>query len=185
MARLQVMQTKSHLKEELLHERHEQRKNAKKPHLPRVTATMTGFDEEVGPAGRQEQEDEEMVYAPAIVVEKPLVLLARLNVARAPNNENDRNNRVNNNSSNSSSSSSSSSSTVGGGSGRNMKRFKKNFVRVVGAEEVMTARTMGKVLPKESERELQLRLEYESVVAREEKAELMFADRFNMTQRKR
>ena len=60
---------------------------------------------------------------------------------------------------------------------RDVRRFRKNCVRVADSDIIMSARFMEAVLPKESEREIQLRLNADADKSREEFAEQMFSDR--------
>lgn len=60
---------------------------------------------------------------------------------------------------------------------RDMRCFRKNHIRVVDPGNVLSAAYMESVLPKETEREIQLRLEADIDNSREEYAEQMFADR--------
>lgn len=60
---------------------------------------------------------------------------------------------------------------------RDMRCFRKNHIRVVDPGNVLSAVYMESVLPKETEREIQLRLEADIDNSREEYAEQMFADR--------
>ena len=62
-------------------------------------------------------------------------------------------------------------------SARDVRRFEKNFVRTVPMNEILSIAAMDKVLPKESERELQLRLEAEKEEARNLEAEEIFSDK--------
>lgn len=61
---------------------------------------------------------------------------------------------------------------------RDMRCFRKNHIRVVEPGNVLSAVYMESVLPKETEREIQLRLEADMEDSREEFAEQMFADRY-------
>ena len=60
---------------------------------------------------------------------------------------------------------------------RDVRRFRKNCIRVADSDIIMSARFMEAVLPKESEREIQLRLNADADESREEFAEQMFSDR--------
>ena len=60
---------------------------------------------------------------------------------------------------------------------RDVRRFRKNCVRVADSDIIMSARFMEAVLPKESEREIQLRLNADADESRKEFAEQMFSDR--------
>lgn len=64
-----------------------------------------------------------------------------------------------------------------GGRKRDVRCFRKNLVRVVDPGNVLSAAYMESVLPKETEREIQLRLEAAAEDSREEYAEQMFVDR--------
>ena len=60
---------------------------------------------------------------------------------------------------------------------RDVRRFRKNCIRVADSDIIMSARFMEAVLPKESEREIQRRLNADADESREEFAEQMFSDR--------
>ena len=60
---------------------------------------------------------------------------------------------------------------------RDVRKFRKNSIRVADSDIIMSARFMEAVLPKESEREIQLRLNADADESREEFAEQMFSDR--------
>jgi hypothetical protein len=62
---------------------------------------------------------------------------------------------------------------------RDMRCFRKNYIRVVDPGNVLSAVYMESVLPKETEREIQLRLEADIEDSREEYAEQMFVDRYD------
>ena len=64
---------------------------------------------------------------------------------------------------------------------RDMRCFRKNRIRVVEPGNVLSAVYMESVLPKETEREIQLRLEADMEDSREEFAEQMFADRYEVS----
>ena len=145
---MHVMQGKAHVKEEMLFEaqqhRLEQRQNNKKTH-PRASEDLQEFNEDVTYTARDDEPEEEyQEYTPAVVVEKDLLVLDRGSTRRPLNAPN-------------TSSSSSSAGPTYGSSVRNVKKFRKNFVRHVEQESVMQSKYMDRVLPKESERELQLR----------------------------
>lgn len=61
---------------------------------------------------------------------------------------------------------------------RNFKKFRKNIIRRVTAIERVSSRAMERVLPRESEREAQLRMDADMEEEREAAAEQMFSDRF-------
>lgn len=61
---------------------------------------------------------------------------------------------------------------------RDVRCFCKNMVRVVDSDSMLSTRYMESVLPKESEREIQLRLDADADERRENFAEEMFADRY-------
>ena len=63
---------------------------------------------------------------------------------------------------------------------RDVRCFRKNMIRVVDMCSVLDARYMESVLPKESEREIQLRLDAEADECRENYVEEMFADRYTL-----
>jgi len=61
---------------------------------------------------------------------------------------------------------------------KNVKKFTKNVVRKVEYDERVSLKAAGqKVLPKQSEREIQLRLEYEQTQAKQQLADAMFSDK--------
>jgi len=64
--------------------------------------------------------------------------------------------------------------------GCDVRPFKKNFVSIAREDELLRAADMVRVLPKESEREVQLRVEAEESAIKERQAEELFtfADRF-------
>jgi hypothetical protein len=68
---------------------------------------------------------------------------------------------------------------------RDMRCFRKNYIRVVDPGNVLSAVYMESVLPKETEREIQLRLEADIEDSREENAEQMFVDRYDKVVAKR
>lgn len=61
---------------------------------------------------------------------------------------------------------------------RNVKRFVKNAVRSVRQTEQLSLQHMQRVLPKETEREIQMRLELEHLALQEAEANQMFAERY-------
>jgi len=72
------------------------------------------------------------------------------------------------------------------GMGKNVKKFTKNIVKKVDRADRIRLGVIGeKVLPKQSERELQLRLEFEQVQAQQMVAEAMFSDNFGSVANKK
>ena len=116
----------------------------------------------------------------AEVIEKPLLIVApRDGVVSS---------RKRSHTSESSGSSSSSSSSLqqqhnNNNNNRDVRRFRKNFIRLIHRGNILSARFMDVVLPKESEREIQLRLDANVDEEEEERAEMLFADRYVPTKR--
>jgi len=117
--------------------------------------------------GSQEQEVDPVDYVVAETVFKEIVL----NFSSYLDMDSSKSEKKVQNSCRSKSVSSRSSSNY---SSRDVRRFRKNFVRFVSVEDLITSEHMEAVLPKESEREIQLRLEAEAEARRERMANELY-----------
>jgi hypothetical protein len=116
--------------------------------------------------GRVEEDDEERVFIVAETIERELLLVC-------PRSHESRSSAQTSSSSSSSLEPPSSSSN----SLRDVRKFRKNSVRRADDQAIISSRHMQRVLPKETEREIQMRLELEQLAREEAAAQELFLER--------
>lgn len=118
--------------------------------------------------GRVEEDDEERVFIVAETIERELLLVC-------PRSHDSRSSAQTSSSSSSSLEPPSSSSN----SLRDVRKFRKNLVRRADDQAIISSRHMQRVLPKETEREIQMRLELEQLAREEAAAQELFLERYH------
>eukprot|EP01038_Epipyxis_sp_PR26KG_P004168 gene4168-5932_t len=131
-----------------------------------ISIDLAADNDDVDPT-EKEKVELSFVYLPPIIIEKQLMKMSIAELAhdRSINNKsktttNIQNNNINNNA-----------------NLKNMKKFHKNFVRIANYCDLIQGKKMERVLPKESEREIQLRMEFERQKEQQLQDDQLFADR--------